>query len=116
MLLNKTCFYSEILHAYAAVEHANAVLEHACAVLEHTYAVLEYAYSNVEHVYSVQKHVVVVLEHFYAVLEQGVLLTGTCLYLDDQVFAGVSNQDMLLCNLDVFVLTTTLPADLFGVT
>ena len=29
MLLNKTCFYSGLLHAYAAVEHANAVLEHS---------------------------------------------------------------------------------------
>ena len=43
MLLNKTCFYSGLLHAYAAVEHANAFLEHACAVLEHTYAVLEHS-------------------------------------------------------------------------
>ena len=41
MLLNKTCFYSGLLHIYAAVEHANAFLEHACAVLKYTYAVLE---------------------------------------------------------------------------
>ena len=48
MLLNKTCFYSELLHTYAAVEHANAFLEHACAVLEHTYAVLEHS-SRLQH-------------------------------------------------------------------
>ena len=61
MLLNKMCFYSKILHAFA--------------VLEHVYAVLEDA---------------------YAVLEQGVLLTGTCFYLENCGFGGVSNQDMLL--------------------
>ena len=38
-------------------------------------------------------HVYAVLEHAYAFLEQGVLLTGTC--LENQVFEGVSNQDML---------------------
>ena len=55
MLLNKTCFYSKILHA-------NAVLEHANAVFDDTYAYLEPA--NVD--------------------------------LENQVFWGVSNRDMLL--------------------
>ena len=40
MLLNETCFYPEILHAYAILDHANAVLDQevlltrACFYLE----------------------------------------------------------------------------------
>ena len=35
-----------------------------------------------------------VLKHIVAVLEQGVLLNGTCFYFENQVFVGVSNQNM----------------------
>jgi hypothetical protein len=46
-----------------------------------------------------------VLEHVYAVLEQGVLLNGTCFYLENQVFGGVSNQEIVTSK-EMFLLAT----------
>ena len=36
------------------------------------------------------------LEHAYPFLGQGILLTTTCFYLENQVFGSVAKQDMLL--------------------
>ena len=67
-MLKKMCFYPEIVYA-------NAVLKHIYTVFEHAYVVLEDA---------------------YAVLKENVLLTGTCFYLGNCGFGGVSNQNILL--------------------
>ena len=48
-------------------------------------------YSEILHAYAVLEHVYAVLEHAYVVLEQEVLLTGTCFYLENCGFGGVSN-------------------------